>query len=85
MQSQAGAPRRGMLQELVVSQHMGTQPWPGKAAQSLPLKSLSLQESRCPCQGSVLLPLPPRPGPSASSLAGQLLQCLGSPQVEGKS
>lgn len=76
MQSQAGAPRRGMLQELVVSQHMGTQPWPGKAAQSLPLKSLSLQESRSPCQGSVLLPCLPALGPQPPHLQASSSRAL---------
>lgn len=69
-----------MPQELVVSQHMGTQPWPGKEAVT---SSQNHTSSRILLP--FLLPLPPQPSPLSSSLAGQFLQGLGNPQVEGKS
>lgn len=57
----------------------------GKGAESLSPKTLPLPGSRFPHRGGVLPPVPPQPRPSSSSLAGQLLQGLGNPQVQGKS
>lgn len=44
LQCQAGVPRRRGLQELLVSQHQGTEPWPGREGQSSP-QDLSLPGS----------------------------------------
>lgn len=82
LQSRAGAPRRRVLQELVVSQHVGTQPGPGREALEAPQGGWLLQDL-APLAPSPTSP-PRRPSPPSSSLAGQFLQRPGSPQVQGK-
>lgn len=80
LQSQAGLPRRGVLQELLTSQHMGTEPWPGGEIQSFP-QDLSLPGSCFLYREINILPPISTPDPQSpsSSLVDQLLQGLGSP------
>lgn len=56
----------------------------GKGAESLSPRPC-LSQDPASLRGGVLPPVPPPPRPSSSSLAGQLLQGLGNPQVQGKS
>lgn len=57
LQSQAGVPRRGVLQELVVSQHVGTEPGPGREALTSPEGGCLLQDP------APLTPSPTSPRP----------------------